>query len=117
MLPEASVLRFEPETREWAVRVAALEMKDGDPALVLASVALRVGCTPATLKRWIRDAKRAGGIRPGVFTNSRRRVAELEEEVAALRAENARLELEVRRGNWGELIIGARNDPPAAKRA
>ena len=116
MINDVPSQRFEPEVREWAVRVAALEMKDGDAALVLASVALRVGCTPATLRRWLRDAKRAGGIKPGVFMNPRRRVAELEDEVSKLRAENARLELEVRRGGWGELIIGGRSDPALAKR-
>ena len=81
MTADFRVRRFEPDIREWAVRVAALEMKDSDPAAALASVALRVGCTPATLRRWMRQAERAGGIRPGVFTNPRRRVAELEDEV------------------------------------
>lgn len=65
---ETNALPFDPETREWAVRKASLEMQDGDPAHALASVARLAGCTPATLRRWMRDARRAGGIRPGVFT-------------------------------------------------
>lgn len=117
MTADIRVRRFEPDIREWAVRVAALEMKDGDPTVALASVALRVGCTAATLRRWMRQAERAGGIRPGVFTNPRRRVAELEDEVARLRAEKARLELAARRPNWDGLLIGVRSAPPLARQA
>ncbi|WP_448140364.1 transposase [Sphingopyxis fribergensis] len=117
MTAENRILRFEPDVREWAVRVAALEMKDGDPADVLVSVARRVGCTPATVRRWMREAERAGGIRPGVFTNPRRRVAELEDEVARLRAEKARLQLEARRRTLGDLLIGGPSEAPVARRA
>jgi transposase-like protein len=67
---ETSLPRFDPEIREWAVRVAAYAMKEGDAPDGIASVALLTGCSTATLRRWLRDAERAGGIRPGVFIRS-----------------------------------------------
>jgi transposase len=109
----SQTIRFDPEIREWAVRIAALEMKEKDPGEAIACVIAKVGCTAATLRRWIRQAERAGGIRPGVFTNPGKRVSELEEQVAALKAHNARLALEKHRGSWGTLIIGA---PATAER-
>lgn len=102
--------RFEPVIREWAVRTASIEMKEGDPARVIASVAQRTGCTEATLRRWMRDAERAGGIRPGVFTKPQRRVRELEAQLAALREDHARLRLDAHRRGTAPLIIGG---PPS----
>lgn len=109
MRAETRIVRFDPEVREWAVRLASLEMKEGDPGEAIASVARKVGCTPATLRRWMRAAERAGGIRPGVFTNPRRRIRDLEDQLAALRQDHARLRLDIYRSAPGELLIGARD--------
>lgn len=102
--------RFTSEVREWAVRVAAIEMKDGEPATVLASVARRTGCTVRTLQRWIVQAEKAGGIRPGVFTDPHRRVRDLEAQLASLRQDHARLRLDRHREARGDLIVGAREE-------
>jgi len=44
------------------------------------SIAARLGCTSETLRRWVRQAERDAGDRPGLTTDERQRVKELERE-------------------------------------
>jgi len=42
------------------------------------SIASKIGCTPETLRRWVRQVERNTGKRPGLTTEERQRLKELE---------------------------------------
>jgi transposase len=46
------------------------------------------GCTPRSLRNWVRQAEIDAGVRPGTTTDDARRLAELEREVRELRRAN-----------------------------
>ena len=52
------------------------------------SVAAKLGCTTETLRKWVRQAQRDAGRRPGLTTTERERLKELEREVRELRRAN-----------------------------
>ena len=54
----------------------------------ISSIAGKMGCTPETLRRWIRQAEVNDGKRGGLNTNERERVKDLEREVRELRRAN-----------------------------
>ena len=47
-----------------------------------------MGCTAEALRRWVREAERDGGTRPGATTDDRQRVKALEREVLELKRAN-----------------------------
>ena len=55
---------------------------------VLQSVAPKLGCTAETLRKWVRQAQRDAGHRPGLTTSERERLKELEREVCELKRAN-----------------------------
>ena len=52
-----------------------------------------IGCTPETLRRWVRQGERDSGAREGATTSEQQRVKELEREVRELRRANEILKL------------------------
>jgi transposase len=54
----------------------------------ITSVAEKMGCTAQTLRKWIRQAQRDGGTRPGPPTEDKARIKDLEREVHELRRTN-----------------------------
>jgi transposase len=81
--------RFSPEIRQRAVRMV-LE-HGGDHAsqwAAIGSIAAKIGCTAETLRKWVRQAERDGGRRPGATTEERERVKAPEREVRELRQAN-----------------------------
>jgi transposase-like protein len=52
------------------------------------SIAEKIGCTAETLRRWVRQAERDEGRRPGLTTDERQRIKELERENFELRRTN-----------------------------
>ena len=52
------------------------------------SIAEKIGCAAETLRKWIRQAERDAGRRPGLTTEERERVRELEPENRELRWAN-----------------------------
>ena len=52
------------------------------------SVAGKIGCTTETLRKWVRQAERDGGERPGPTSAERERIKALEREVRELRQAN-----------------------------
>jgi transposase-like protein len=54
----------------------------------MASIASKIGCTPETLRKWVRQAERDTGQRGGLTTDERQRMKELEREVRELKRVN-----------------------------
>jgi transposase len=81
--------KYSPEVRERAVRM--VRDQTGEHAsqwATIEAVAPKLGCTSETLRRWVRQAERDGGRRPGVTTDERQRVKELERENRELKRAN-----------------------------
>jgi transposase len=81
--------QYSPELRERAVRLV-LEHAHEHPSqwAAIRSVAEKIGCTVEALRRWVRQAERDQGRRPGVTTDERQRMKELEREVFELKRAN-----------------------------
>jgi transposase-like protein len=54
----------------------------------IVSIAEKVGCSSEALRKWVRQAERDSGQRPGLTTSERERMKELEREVRELRRAN-----------------------------
>ncbi len=52
------------------------------------SIAEKIGCTPETLRKWVRRAETDAGRRPGLTTEERERLKALEKENRELRRAN-----------------------------
>jgi transposase-like protein len=52
------------------------------------SIASKIGCTRETLRKWVRQAERDQGVRPGLTSDERSRLKELERENRELRRAN-----------------------------
>jgi transposase-like protein len=52
------------------------------------SVGEKLGCSVEALRRWVRQAERDGGQRPGLTADERQRLKQLEREVFELRRAN-----------------------------
>ncbi len=81
--------RYSIEVRERAVRLV-LDHERAHPSqwAAIRSVAEKIGCTPETLRKWVRRAERDEGRRPGLTTGEQQRVLELERENRELRRTN-----------------------------
>jgi transposase len=78
-------MRYSPEFRERAVRLVEEQQKDGiSQWAAMQSISAKLGCTAETLRRWVRQAERDEGKRPGLTS------AEAE-ELKRLRRENKEL--------------------------
>ena len=86
--------KFSPEVVERAVRMV-FDAKDRYPSqwAAIESIAGKIGCTAETLRRWVRQGERDGGVRDGPTTAEQQRVKELEREVRELRRANEILKL------------------------
>jgi transposase len=81
--------RYSAEVRERAVRlVMESEGDHGSQWAAITSVAAKIGCTPETLRKWIRRVERDSGKRAGVTTAERERLKELERENRELKRAN-----------------------------
>jgi transposase len=81
--------RYSPEVRDRAVRLVLDHQEEhGSQWQAIQSIAGKVGCTPESLRRWVRQAEKDGGRRPGLTTTELQRVKELERENRELRRAN-----------------------------
>src|SRR5688572_10769102 len=89
MEPMGRPSKYSPELRERAVRM----VQDHAPEypsqwVAIRSVAEKLGCSIEALRRWVRQAERDGGQRPGLTTDERQRLKQLERENFELRRAN-----------------------------
>jgi transposase len=54
----------------------------------MSSIASKIGCTGETLRKWVRQAERDQGKRPGLTSDERERMKTLERENRELRQAN-----------------------------
>jgi transposase len=54
----------------------------------IGSIAAKIGCTPETLRGWVRQAERDQGLRTGPTSDEQTRIKTLEREVRELRQAN-----------------------------
>ena len=81
--------KYPPEMRERAVRLVFEQQgKHESQWAAIVSIAEKMGCTAETLRKWVRQAERNTGQRPGLTTNERERMKELEREVRELKRAN-----------------------------
>jgi transposase len=59
----------------------------------MGSIASKIGCTAETLRKWVRQTERDEGRRPGLTTDEKKRLKELERENRELRRANEILRL------------------------
>ena len=91
-MPRSS--RFSPEVRERAVRMVwEHESEHASQWAAISSIAGKMGCTAETLRKWVRQAERDQGRRPGLTTDEKARLKELERENRELKRANEILRL------------------------
>ena len=81
--------RYSPEVRERAVRMVLDHQGDySSQWQAVIFIAAKFGCSPETLRTWVRRAEVDSGQRAGQTTAERDRIKELEREVRELRRAN-----------------------------
>ncbi|EPC6019043.1 IS3 family transposase [Escherichia coli] len=82
--------RFSPEVRQRAIRMVLESQDEYDSQwAAICSIAPKIGCTPETLRVWVRQHERdTGGGDGGLTTVERQRLKELERENRELRRSN-----------------------------
>ncbi len=81
--------KYSPELRDRAVRMV-FEHAPEYPSqwAAIRSIAEKLGCTTEALRRWVRQAERDRGERPGLTTDERAELKRLQREVFELKRAN-----------------------------
>ena len=81
--------KYSPELRDRAVRMVFEHAHDySSQWAAIRSIAEKLGCTSEALRRWVRQAERDRGERPGLTTDERHRLKQLERENCELKRAN-----------------------------
>ena len=81
--------KYSPEVRERAVRMVREHQSEHESQWgAIRSMAEKLGCTAETLRRWVRQSERDSGVRPGLTTDERLRLKDLERENRELKRAN-----------------------------
>ncbi len=81
--------RFAPEVRERAVRMVLEHQGEHDSQwATITSIAGKIGCSPETLRKWVRQSECDRGDRGGLTTDERQRLKDQEREIRELRRAN-----------------------------
>jgi transposase len=81
--------KYSPELRERAVRLV-FEHQQEHPSqwATIRSVSEKIGCPVEVLRRWVRQAERDAGERPGLMTDERAELKRLQRENVELKRAN-----------------------------
>jgi transposase len=86
--------RFPQEVKDRAIRLVQEQAKEHPTQwAAIRSIAEKIGCSPETLRSWIRQKERDSGQRAGLTTDERERLKDLEKEVRELKRANEILRL------------------------
>jgi len=81
--------KYSPEVRDRAVRLVLEQQSEHSSEwAAMQSIAAKIGCTAETLRKWVRQAQRDAGSRPGLPTSERERLKALERENRELKRAN-----------------------------
>jgi transposase len=81
--------RYSPEVRERAVRMVFEHERDYESRwATLVSIANKIGCTPETLRSWVKRNEIDSGRREGLTTDDREQLKALQKENKELRRAN-----------------------------
>jgi len=81
--------RYSEEFRERAVRLVEEQQKDGRSQwAAMQSISAKLGCTAETLRRWVRQAERDDGKRPGLTSAEAEELKQLRREYKELKRAN-----------------------------
>ena len=81
--------RYPAEMRDRAVRLVIEQQGQHESQwAAICSIAEKMGCSPEALRKWLRQAERDSGERPGLTTTERERLNELERENRELKRAN-----------------------------
>lgn len=81
--------RYSPEVRERAVRlVFEHQGEHASQWAAIGSIASKIGCTPETLRKWVRRAERDQGLRSRLTSSDHEHLKALERENRELKRAN-----------------------------
>jgi len=84
-----TVPKYSPEVRERAVRMVFEHQAEHESQwAAIVSIARKIGCTPESLRQWVRQAERDQGKRAGLTSTERERLKQLERENLELKRAN-----------------------------
>lgn len=81
--------RYSPEVRERAIRLLGEHRHEYESEWsAMQSIAAKIGCSAETLRSWVRRAQVDAGQRPGLTSEERAQLKQLERENRELRRAN-----------------------------